>query len=82
MENITKFITPPSIAEAAAMGMINDTYLQLSSKSGTRKKRAEKQSATTHVEGPKQHMPSGIKWQEFLSVGENKEQLILTWYLL
>ena len=38
--------------------------------------RGEKQSARTHVEGPKQHMPIGMKWQEFLSVGENKEQLI------
>ena len=76
MESATKFITSPDITEATAMAMINDTYLELSSISGTRKQRGEKQSARTHVEGPKQHMPIGMKWQEFLSVGENKEQLI------
>ena len=43
---------------------------------GTRKNRGEDKSSRTYVEGVKQHMPSGMKWPEFLSNGEIKEQLI------
>ena len=41
IESILMFITPPDIAEATVIGMINDTYSQLSAKADTRKKRGE-----------------------------------------
>lgn len=71
---LLRFITPPGVADATLTGMINDTYTKYSTKSGTRKSRGE--GIRTHVEGVKQHMPSGMKWQEFLGNSENKEELI------
>ena len=77
MEGLLQFITPSKLDDPTMMGMINDTYLQLNAKTSTRKKRGEKTFTRTHVEGRKQHMPTGIEWQEFLCVGENKEQLLV-----
>ena len=50
-----------------------------SAKSGIRKTRGE--GARTHVEGLMQHMPTGMKWQEFLGNSENKEDLITLLFL-
>ena len=69
LENLVRFIIPPYAACASVIGMVNDTYLNLSAKCGTRNKRGAGVSERTHVEGFKQHMPSGTKWQEFLSNG-------------
>ena len=76
IDSLLRFITPPNIACATVTGMVNDTYLKYSAKCGTRKNRGEDKFGRTHVQGFKQHMPSGIKWQEFLAKGENKEELI------
>ena len=59
IDTLLRFITPPDIAEASVIGMINDTYSSYSTKSGTRKRRGD--GTRTHVEGAKQHMPSGMK---------------------
>ena len=74
IDTLLRFITPPDIAEASVIGMINDTYSSYSTKSGTRKRRGD--GTRTHVEGAKQHMPSGMKWQEFLENSNNKEDLV------
>ena len=57
IDTLLRFITPLDGAEATVTGMINDTYTAYSTKAGTRKKRGE--GTRTHVEGVKQHMPSG-----------------------
>ena len=74
IDTLLRFISPPGVGEATVTGMINDTYSMYSTKAGTRKKRGE--GSRTHVEGVKQHMPSGMKWQEFLGNNDNKEDLI------
>ena len=74
IDTLLRFITPPDIAEASVIGMINDAYSTYSTKSCTRRRRGE--GTRTHVEGTKQHMPSGMKWQEFLENSNNKEDLI------
>ena len=75
IESIIRFITPPDIAEAALLGMINDTYNKCSAKSGKRIQRGE-EHLRTYVGGFPQHMSSGIKWHEVLRNAENKEQLL------
>ena len=75
IEGLLKFITPLEITEALSTGMVNDTYPKLSAKNGVRIQRGE-EFVRTHVEGIGQQMPNGIRWQEFLKNGENKEQLI------
>ena len=75
IESLLRFITPPEIAECLLIGMVNDTYQELSTKNNTRKKRGEDHIRTV-LEGFEQHMPTGIKWNEFLRNAKNKEELI------
>ena len=75
IESLLCFITPPVVAEAVLVAVVNDTYKQFSVKSGTRKLRGN-EAPRTFVEGYEQHMPSGIKWHEFLRNSANKEQLL------
>ena len=74
---LIKFITPSSSIDQCPklVGMVNDTYLDCSTKSGTRKKRGE-DFQKTFVTGFEQHMTSGTKWQQFLRNSENKKQLL------
>ena len=75
IEDLIRFITPPDVAECILFGMVNDTYNETSIKSNTRKKRGEEHLKTI-IEGFEQHMPAGVKWNEFLRNGDNKNQLI------
>ena len=64
IESLIRFITPPDIVEAALLGLINDTC---SAKSGTRIQSGEN-NRRTYVWGFQKHVPSGIKWHEFLRI--------------
>ena len=70
-----RFILPPIEAEPVAAGIINDTYRDDSLKRGTRKERGES-DVKVLIEGFEQHMLQGTKWQEVLTRGDNKEELI------
>ena len=72
-QSLLRFMTPPDVAEAILVGMVNDTYQELSAKSSTRKRRGE-ELQRTYIEGIEQQMPTGIKWNEFLRNSKNKEQ--------
>ena len=45
IESLLRFITPPDLAEAVFLAMVNDTYHKLSAKSGTRKSTRRRLSA-------------------------------------
>ena len=56
------------------IGSINDTYRKISIKNETRKLRGEA-GRNTYIDGFEQHMPQGIKWNEFLCNSASKEEL-------
>ena len=72
---LLQFMEPPEESLPCLVGMINDTYREQSAKQGTRRDRGET-GARTKLEGFDQHMPKGIKWNEFLQNQGNKEELI------
>ena len=75
IENSICFITPPEAAECLLAGMVNDAYQEQSTKNNTRDKRGEDHIKTV-IEGFEQHMPAGMKWNEFLRNAKNKKELI------
>eukprot|EP00794_Sanderia_malayensis_P015391 gene15391-biopygen12814 len=77
-EWIKSFITLTThakIADARSLGIINDTDKECSIKCGTRQNRGSA-GQRVQLEGFKQHMLQGEKWQEFFHSGENKNALI------
>ena len=72
MERLIEFVEPPKGSEPTVIGFINDTYRKISIKNGTRKSRGEA-GRNTYIDGFEQHMPQGIKWNEFLCNRGNKE---------
>ena len=73
-ERLIKFVEPPKGSEPTVIGFINDTYRKISIKHGTRKLRGEAER-NKYSDGFEQHMPQGIKWNEFLCNSANKEEL-------
>ena len=69
IESLLRFISPTAAAEAALVAMVNDIDEQFIVKSVTRKLRGDK-VPRTFVEGYDKHMPSGMKWHEFLRKNE------------
>ncbi len=75
IKSFISFTTPAKIADARSLGIINDTYKECSIKSGTRQNRGSAEQRV-QLEGFKQHMLQGERWQEFLHSVENKNALI------
>ena len=75
IENPICFITPPDAAECLLVGIVNDAYQEQSTKNNTQEKRGEGHTKTA-IEGFEQHMPAGMKWNEFLRNAKNKEEFI------
>ena len=75
IKSLIRFITPPKLAEYLLVGMVNDTYRELSTKNHTQNQRGEDHIKSV-IEGFEQHMPAGMKWNEFLRNAKNKEELI------
>lgn len=76
IKSFIKFTTPPESADACSLGIINDTYREISIKSGTRKRRGNA-GQRVQLGGFEQHMLQGEKWQEFLHSGEALTRLML-----
>eukprot|EP00794_Sanderia_malayensis_P013459 gene13459-14844_t len=74
-ESLVQFITPAEESEAVQIGLINDTFKIDSIKSGARKKRGESEMRLK-IDGFDQDMLQGSRWQDFLNIRENKEELI------
>ena len=68
------FVKPSKGSEPTVIGFINDTYRKIGIKNRTRKLRSEA-GKNTYIDGFEQHMPQGIKWNEFLCNSANKEEL-------
>ncbi|MAG85790.1 MAG: hypothetical protein CMB97_00015 [Flavobacteriaceae bacterium] len=83
IKGLLKFLQPPDELKPCLVGMINDTYQQKSVKAGTRRDRGEAGLASK-LEGFEQHMPKGLKWNEFLKNQGNKTELIklITEYII
>ena len=75
IESLIRFITPPKLAEHLSVGMVNYTYRELSTKNKTRNQRGEDHTETV-IQGFEQHMPAGMKWNEFLRNAKNKDELV------
>ena len=60
IESIICLITPPEVAVYLLVGMVNDTYRELSTKNNTRNQRGEGHIKTA-IEGLEQYMPAGMK---------------------
>ncbi len=75
VKGLLQFINPPQDSKAIKVGLINDTYKDNSIKGGTREERGES-GVKVQIDGFDQHMLQGSKWQEFLSSGYNKEELL------
>ena len=65
IENLIRFITSPEAAETLLVGMVHDTYQELSTKNNTREQREEDHIKSV-IEGFEQHMPTRMKWNKFL----------------
>lgn len=74
LRSFLQFTKPPKDSEAIQVGLINDTYKVDSIKGGTRKERGES-GLKVKIDGFDQLMPQGNKWQGFLNIGQNKEEL-------
>ena len=66
---------PPRDAKAIKVEIVNDQYLENSTKASTRQKRGES-SKRVHIESVEQKMPQGKNWEEFFHNDANKENLI------
>ena len=75
IESLIRFITPLTLVECLLVGMVNDTYRELSTKNSTQNQRGE-DHIKTDIEGFEQHIPAAMKWNEFLRNAKNKEELI------
>ena len=60
IESLICFITQPEVAVCLLVGMVNDTYRELSFKNNTRNQRGEDHIKTV-VEEFEQYMPAGMK---------------------
>ena len=60
IKSLIRFITPPKLAECLLVGMVNDTYRELSTKNNTQNQREEDHIKTV-TEGFEQHMSAGMK---------------------
>ena len=74
IESLIRFITPPEVVECLLVGMVNDTYQELSTKSNARNQRV-KDHIKTVTGGFEPNIPAGMKWNEFLINAKNKEEL-------
>ena len=74
IESLIRFITQPKLAEHLLVGMVNYTYRELSTKNKTRNQRGQDHIKTV-IQGFEQHMPAGMKWNEFLRNANNKDEL-------
>ena len=72
---LVTFITPLDEVEPIQFGMINDVYIEGSTKNCTRSKRGES-GGIVKVEGFEQHMQHGRSWHEFLCNAKNKTELL------
>ena len=75
IESLIQFITPHEVVECLLVGMMNDTYQELSTKSNNRNCRGEDHIKTV-IEGFEQHMPAGINCNKFLRNAKTKVELI------
>ena len=75
IESLIHFITPPEVVECLLVGMVKDTYQELSTKNNKRNQRGQDHIITV-IEGFEQHIRAGMKWNEFLRNSKNKEELI------
>ena len=73
--SLLRFIEPPVDALPCLIGMINDSYLQKSIKECTRNDCGQS-NVNIDIQGFEQHMLQGVRWNEFLHNGENKNGLI------
>ena len=72
--SLIHFVTPQK-EKPSCIGIINDTYKDKSVKEGTRQERGE-QGPRVHVQSVDQRMLQGMRWEEFIHRGDNKEDLI------
>ena len=75
LKSVLQCANPGHNAKAIQVEIVNDQYLQNSTKSSTRQKRGES-SRRVHIESVEQKMPQGKDWQEFFHNDANKEDLI------
>eukprot|EP00794_Sanderia_malayensis_P012581 gene12581-biopygen10020 len=75
LASVLQYATPPVDAKAIQIEIINDQYLDDSTKSSTRAKRGQA-SRRVHLQSVEQKMMQGKDWQEFLHNDANKENLI------
>ena len=75
IENPIRFIAPRKAEECLLVCMVNDAYQEQSTKNNTREKRGDDHIKTA-IERFEQHMPAGMKWNEFLGNAKNKEELM------
>ena len=60
IESLIRIITPPEVVECLLVGMVNDTYQELSTKSNARNQRV-KDHIKTVTEGFEPNIPAGMK---------------------
>ena len=73
--SLLPFIEPPADALSCLISMINDRYLQKSIKECTRNDCGQS-NVNIDIQGFEQHTLQGVRWNEFLHNGENKNGLI------
>ena len=73
MGNGLKILTPPEAAECLLVGMVNNTYQELSIKNNTKNQRGDDHIKRV-IEGFEQHMPAGKRNSNFQEMLKTKKK--------
>ncbi|XP_068213181.1 uncharacterized protein [Palaemon carinicauda] len=76
-EELLKFCLPPSSSKPLEVGIIFDSYGTATTKELTQIRRAGgTPGRRVHIKNADQSIPTGKDWNSFLTIGENKSELI------
>ena len=75
IDSLITFVTPPNDCSPKVVGIINDCYLDKSTKACTRSDRGQP-GPNVKLQSVHQRMLIGMRWKEFLHNGKNKQELI------